>query len=499
VWPTAAAAAKFKWQSTRNPGVLGASDLPVKQTKARYGLYGSRIGAYTAAVTDLYHALLPTLRALFTAGDRVGVATSGGPDSQVLLDLLARSQTVLQLGTLVAVGVDHGLRPAAAAELDQAEALACHHGVPFVRLQVSVQRLGNRLAAARSARYTALHTFAQAHRLNTLAVGHTATDQVETMLQRLIRGCGLKGVGSMRFRRAAVVRPLLQVGRAQVLGHVAACGLSVAHDPSNANLRTSRARLRHRVLPQLQRINPQFEKAFCQFAQQAQQDDDYLQARARRLLARAVRCWGMALDLERLTGAHPSLGGRALQAWLRAQGVPQPSRRLQTQICAWRSVATQQHSEAGVNFWQERGMLWALPAMGPQGPWPACALEVPTVLHFPGHPWRLRAHQRQNGTTDAAQFDSLGSESVAFDADRLHFGLTVRPWQTGDRLRPFGLNGHINVGDLFTNAKVPRALRGSWPIVTHGEQVAWVVGLRRSDVAPVAAHTARIIHLQMEL
>jgi tRNA(Ile)-lysidine synthase len=476
-------------------------------------------------VTDLYDTLLPTLRELFAAGDRVGVATSGGPDSQVLLDVLARGQMALQLGALVAVGVDHGLRPAAAAELGQAEALAGHHGVPFARLAVQVPRTGNRLAAARGARYTALHTFATEHDLNILAVGHTATDQVETLLQRLTRGCGLKGVGAMRPRRraqvrprlqhltrsceledvdamrlrgAALVRPLLQIGRHQVLGHVAARGLTVADDPSNANLQTSRARLRHRVLPQLQRINPQFERAFCLFAQQAQQDDDYLQARARRLLAKVVQHRGTALDLQRLTDAHPSLSSRALQIWLRTQGLPQPSRRLQVQICAWQHVATQQHSEAGLHFWQERGLLWALPAIGPQGAWPARALAVPGVLHFPGHPWRLRAHQRQNGTTDAAQFDSLGSESVAFDADRLHFGLTVRPWQTGDRLRPFGLNGHINVGDLFTNAKVPRALRGSWPIVTHGEQVAWVVGLRRSDVAPVAATTARILHLQME-
>src|SRR4051812_26842346 len=129
-------------------------------------------------------------------GDRVLVACSGGPDSTVLLDVL---HALGQLELLVA-SVDHGLRPAARDELEAVRKFAQTLGIPMCALTVSTAPT---MAAARQARYQALVEEAGRVGASALAVAHTATDQAETLLDRLIRGAGTRGLAAM-----ARVRPL---------------------------------------------------------------------------------------------------------------------------------------------------------------------------------------------------------------------------------------------------------------------------------------------------
>jgi tRNA(Ile)-lysidine synthetase-like protein len=90
------------------------------------------------------------------------------------------------------------------------------------------------------------------------------------------------------------------------------------------------------------------------------------------------------------------------------------------------------------------------------------------------------------------------ADQVAFDWDSLHLGMRVRSWTAGDRFEPFGLDGHTKIGDLFTDKKIPRALRAIWPLVVHGDEVLWVVGLRRGSGAPVRVGSQRILLLTVE-
>ncbi len=450
-------------------------------------------------MTCLLSDLMPTLRRLLPPGTKVLVGTSGGPDSQVLLDLLARAQHELQLARLEAAGVDHGLRRAARAELALAAELAAAHSLPYSRLGVQVPSSGNLLQNARQVRYSALEAHAAASGASCIAVAHTATDQVETMLQRLARGCGLGGAAAMQAERAGLVRPLLGVSRKQVLAYAQLRGLRCAHDPSNRNLATTRARLRELVLPQLEQLNPRFEEAFGRFARRALADEVYLSEQAQKLLQEAVAPGGedenAGLDLLTLAAGPKSLRGRALRLWLAQAGLVQPPAAFLKAVMRQRSASFCQLEHGRARFTVSHGCL--RPTAAPQPAWPPLALHYPADLTFSGWPLTLHARSQAVKREELSQFDTLGGESVALDADRLHFGLSVRPWRTGDKLRPFGLNGHVKVGDLFTNAKVPRALRAKWPIVTHGERVIWVAGLRRASDAPLRATTRRIISLKV--
>jgi len=194
-------------------------------------------------------------------GSTLLVAVSGGPDSMALLDVAARLAPKLGIG-LFAHGVDHGLRAEASRELDLAAAHATKLDVPFDRTRVRLGKGGNLQARARAARFQALAKAADACRAHAIATAHHADDRAETLLIRLLRGASAAGLAVLPPRAplegsaVELVRPLLRARRADVLAHVQRHRIACATDPSNADARYVRARVRHEVLPLLVQIDP---------------------------------------------------------------------------------------------------------------------------------------------------------------------------------------------------------------------------------------------------
>lgn len=259
-------------------------------------------------------------------GARVLVACSGGPDSQVLLDVLAHVGREGRL-SLVACGVDHGLRPAAAAELDLAEALAAARQVPFERVRLALAGGSNVQARARDARWQALLAAADAHACAFVATAHHLDDRAETVLTRLLRGAPLAGLAVLPPREGRRLRPLIRRRRADLLAHATRRGLASASDPSNEDPRFLRARIRAQVLPLLAELDPRIVEHLADLADRAGDGRDrdeaclHAEIRARtglRASARAVAAL--------LAGAAVRLpGGRVARV---EEGVQEPRRRV---------------------------------------------------------------------------------------------------------------------------------------------------------------------------
>ncbi|AUX25951.1 tRNA(Ile)-lysidine synthetase [Sorangium cellulosum] len=220
---------------------------------------------------------------LLARGDVVLCACSGGPDSSALLHVLALLRR--RIGhEVVAHGVDHGLRAAAASELSLARDLAARLGVPFSTTRVDVAPGANLQARARAARFAALASAAAARGARAIATGHTADDRAETVLLRLLRGAGPRGLavlppraplpvgaagpardGAAPGSTAAVelIRPLLLARRADVLAHLGRHRLAFAEDPSNADPRFARVRVRRELLPLLEDLSPAIVEHLC--------------------------------------------------------------------------------------------------------------------------------------------------------------------------------------------------------------------------------------------
>jgi tRNA(Ile)-lysidine synthase len=192
---------------------------------------------------------------LWRRGDLVLAAVSGGGDSMALLHVLALLRK--RLGhEVVAHGVDHGLRAEAAAELDLAERVARSLEVPMTRSHLNVAPGGNLQARAREGRSKALREEAERVGAKVIATGHHADDRAETVLLRMLRGAGPRGLAVLPPRAGDLVRPLISARRKDVLAHLVRHELPYASDPSNTDPRFLRVRVRHELLPLLERLSP---------------------------------------------------------------------------------------------------------------------------------------------------------------------------------------------------------------------------------------------------
>ncbi|MBI5509386.1 MAG: tRNA lysidine(34) synthetase TilS [Deltaproteobacteria bacterium] len=438
---------------------------------------------------DLQRAVARFAR-LAPPGSTVVVATSGGPDSQALLHLAASAAAALGWRALFALGIDHGLRPEAGAELARAARLARELDVPFAIEPVAVTRRGNLMDAARRARYRALASFAARVGADRIAVAHTATDQVESILLNLTRGAGLRGAGGIRPRRGKLIRPLLDTSRGQILDYLAAHQIPFATDPSNHDERRARALIRHRVLPVLRQLNPRLETAFARFGAQARADE--------RLLARLAR-----RDLEARLGPLDSLavaglptpaplGSRLLKAWLQRHGLD-AGRDTLARLHRLASGRPGSLSVAGRTIRLEAGRLW----VDAEAPYDLL-LTVPGRLRLERLGITVVAAPLETTARRGPRLPENDRDMVAIALPGPHLPLRVRTVVPGDRMQPFGNRGRIKVGDLFTNAKIPRALRRAWPLVVAGDSILWAVGLRRGAGFPVQPRARGAVAVRVE-
>ncbi|MBN2801347.1 MAG: tRNA lysidine(34) synthetase TilS [Deltaproteobacteria bacterium] len=224
-------------------------------------------------------------RQLWAPGDTVLVALSGGMDSVALLSLL-HDTSDWHGATLLAGVVDHGTRPCSGAEADLAVSLAEGLGVPAHRLDLSLGA-GASEALCREGRYAALRSLGAAR----IATGHHREDQAETALLAMMRGSGTLGLGGMGWRAGDLVRPLLGVGRVELLRWVHHRGLPWVEDPTNADGGNLRSRLRAEVLPALEAVRPGVSALLARSATHAAEDAALLEHLTDELEARLEHPW----------------------------------------------------------------------------------------------------------------------------------------------------------------------------------------------------------------
>ena len=256
-------------------------------------------------------------RRLLSSGDRVLVGVSGGPDSVTLLHLFASARSLLRIW-LGVVHVDHRLRPDSSEDAVFVEKLARSLTLPCLTLVRDVPALLRPAQsvedAARHARYDAFQEAAAQTSASVLALAHTADDQAETVLMRLLRGAGLTGLAAIPPTRVmgsiTVIRPLLDVPRSDILAYLGRHQLPSRQDAMNLDPKFVRARIRTQLLPLLERdYNPNIKTLLTQVAEQSRCDAAYLHAEAVRRWKRLAKSRpdGLALRMSILLSQSEAL------------------------------------------------------------------------------------------------------------------------------------------------------------------------------------------------
>jgi tRNA(Ile)-lysidine synthase len=423
---------------------------------------------------------------LIEPGGRVVVALSGGPDSVALVHLLRELESA---GELTVAGLAHFNHQLRGADADGDEAF-CRAMAAELELPIEVGRADVRSLAraqgrsiedaARAARYAFLESAADRVGASAIAVGHSRDDQAETFLLRLMRGAGPRGLAGILPRAGRVVRPLLELRRHDLRDYAAAHQLAFREDATNADVSIPRNRVRHELIPYLEReFSPGIVDVLAREADVARDDENHLAGRAINLAASIVlrKDHAIRVDSVALTSLDPALASRVARLALSATassgfiGFDQITRFLAFARAAPVGTAL---SLPGLQAVRDADGI----VLGPEPPRGPSAgrsnsfrfpLSIPGEVTLDNQGWVISAAPADGGEAGL---------TVPVQAARLTLPLAVRSRAAGDRLRPAGMGGRgKKLQDLFVDRKIPREMRDSVPIVVDGmDRIVWIVG-----------------------
>ena len=420
---------------------------------------------------------------------RVVVALSGGADSVGLLHLLIELQERGELVVAAAAHFNHQLRgDEADADEQFCSERAASTGVPFesarddIRSRAQAEKRSIE-DTARRARYSFLESVAARHRADAVAVGHTLDDQAETFLLRLIRGAGTRGLAAIRPKAGLIVRPLIDIRRLDLREYVIARGLAFREDATNADISIPRNRVRHELIPYLERaFSPGIVDVLAREAASAREDEEKLHAEAIDF-ARAIVLTDAArtaphVDAAALNALHPAIAARVARDALARLG-----------------------SDRFIGFDHiQRFLEFAASARD------GAAMSLPGQQVVRRGPWIEIRPEPERGDTERTHFHfplSIPGE-VVLETQRLavmaawgagpeknteeprssclvigaKLPLAVRSRRPGDRFHPPGLGGRSKkLQDYLVDRKVARPDRDLLPLVVDGDdRIVWIVG-----------------------
>lgn len=451
----------------------------------------------------------------------VVVGVSGGPDSLCALDVLDRSGY-----SVIVAHFNHKLRSAADADAVTIQHLANQRDLRFMLGEGEVSGRAERESesieeAARNERYLFLFNCAEEVGAQAVVVGHSADDQVETVLMHLIRGTGMSGLSGMRTRalpnawsdHIPLVRPLLGVWRTQILAYCRECGFDPLIDLSNQDMTYFRNRLRHELIPYLENYNPAIRKLIWRTAEVMRGEmelvdqsvdaawQDCLLMRGEGFIALdSLCCRRQPLSVQRhiirraIASLRPGLrdiGFNAVEMGVNYLQSSKPYAEIDL--------------ISGLKLLTEPGRIWIAEwkAELPTSEWPQVDEEV-TTLEIGGKVklqggWQLSAEKvSKTILVEQKSWENLDASEVWVDINHIQLPLLVRSRREGDRLQPFGMDGHsLKLSDFMINEKLPRRARKKWPLVCCGQQIVWVPGYRLTHPFRVTETTAGVVSLKL--
>jgi tRNA(Ile)-lysidine synthase len=453
--------------------------------------------------------------ALLNTGDHVVVAVSGGPDSVCLLSVLNDIAKDFNLSLHVA-HLDHMFRGReSAAEAEFVSALAGKFALPATIRAIDVpaycrERGLSVQAGAREVRYDFLSRVAKESGASRIATGHTANDQAETVIMRLMRGSGLSSLSAIPPRRGIIIRPLLEATRDDVLGYLRSRGLDFVSDSSNEKQLYTRNRIRSVLLPVLARFNPRIVQTLAAEAAILKDEDEAADACLQNITGGVMEQVGGRVLLQRgpfgalhrafkrrllIKAVHAATSGSVTLSFAQVDEALEFMARAQT--------GKSMHVQAGLTIGREYdAFIVAFPEKRESFSYP---LAVPGVTSIPDLALtvettvRIGTEQASAGAhpEDAAQENYLWQ--ALFDYDKIVGNIAVRNRLPGDWFCPSGMKGkHKKLQDFLVDARVAQSRRDAIPLLVSGEDIFWVAGLRSDDRFLPGPETTRLLVVRIK-
>ncbi len=442
---------------------------------------------------------------LISEGSRLLVGYSGGADSTCLVHLLQALNV-----DFVAAHLHHGQRVEADKEMALCEAFCQSIDVPFVSGRADVPRMSRDLKigleeAGRMARYNFLNQAARRLECDLIATAHTATDSVETILFNLVRGTGPSGLAGIQGLRDGLLRPMLPFTRAETVEYCEQNGLWFHNDPANESMDFSRARIRHRISPELALVNPNYETAILRCASILSEEDQFLNGAAASALERAelplngelaflTRDAEIAFDRNVMNSLPPVLFKRACRLAFQALGASIDYDQTELLAKGFSTIESGSVTADGgvvVAEWDEKTLHFR--QLQPTEPF-RFKLTCPGETESEEFGWKISAYHSPASETRNERTKLRVELSIAKTQGELYF----RSAQPGDAMQPLGFEGNRKLSDLLSEAKLTRAARSRLPIICDFVGPIWAPGVCLSHRIDKEPECERVLVLEFE-
>ncbi len=444
---------------------------------------------------------------MFRAGERVGIAVSGGPDSVLLLDFLSQFGGKAGL-TLAVVHFNHHLRGEESEEDERfVRRLARDRKLPFFAGEAHVaerarERRRNLEATARELRYRFFFSLVSQGKLEKVATAHTASDQAETVLLRLLRGAGTRGLGGIYpTREGKIVRPFLSLTRAMVEQEVAARKLETRTDSSNLDPRFQRNKIRLELLPLIeQEYNPEIIRLLTQLAARARDDESFLEDQARE----RARPWRVRegasekIPLQPLVEFHPAIARRVLRQTIQAvQGSLRGLTHQHVENVRRLAIEAQSGRKSslpgGLEARKEFGWLILSPASAENRHREfSYRVTLPGIVRVPelGAVFEFKIVQ---ASSPGKRYNNKGD--LTLKAEEMGAEVVLRNWRAGDRYQPAGSRRPEKLKELFRRSRIPASQRPTWPVIEGAGGILWVRGFPPAQTTPTRRQARQYVEI----
>lgn len=448
---------------------------------------------------------------LFSEGEAVVVAVSGGPDSLCLLHMLQRLSSELKL-RLVVAHLNHCLRPEALQEAEGVEKISSAWSLPFETKSVDIRSYKKEHGlseeeAGRRARYRFLFDIAGRYGASTIALGHHLDDQAETVLLNVLRGSGVDGLAGILPKRSRnrinLVRPLLCLRRSEIEDYCRKNSLQPYTDSSNLETDYTRNKLRLELIPHLEeRYNPRIREALFGLAALAAADRLFLTCLAQKKLSYLARISSKEIQLNRqkLLLLPSALRGRVLRLALQRYAPAKRISRIHIEqlldLAENGRTGKQLNLPGGIRACNSYDRLVLIPAFHPgEEKLKPVSLRIPGTTVLPG------------GTAIGAHIAHLSeldwpppSYRACLDYNKLSgCSLSVRLRRPGDRFYPQGAPGSKKLKAFLIDQKIPLYRREFLPLVTSGDEIIWIAGIRIAHPYRVTEQTKEVLVLDYKM
>ena len=440
---------------------------------------------------------------MLSAGEKILVGLSGGPDSVCLICVLNNLKDKFKLD-LHAVYIDHGLRPEETPEETEfCKNLCAGLSILFTTKVIDVKTYSkeqglNKQEAARELRYRIFEETAYKIKAHKIALGHTADDQLETFFIRFFRGSGPRGLSGIPPVRANIIRPLIEIERKEIEGFLDEQRINYIIDSSNLKKDYLRNRLRLSFIPEIKTINPQIAQIVSQTMEILREEEKYFDIIVTKTLMKLI-CkktdFRIDLFLIPLEAMEKVILRRVLR---RAIDATKNIRGIEF-IHIEDIIDLIRHGRQGDRIYLPKGLRviknYSTLVITSEIP-----LRLGTfTLNVPGE-FVSRESRAVIKASIEDNVDSYGDgKTIAvFDADKTGTILIVRPRENGDFFHPMGFGKRKKLQDYFVDEKVPRDERNEIPIIMSGDDIVWIAGFRGDERFKVSDETKRFLKMEFK-